>query len=79
MLKSFNDLIISDNIHELDNWNPLEENSTGQAKHEASQKDRLFQRFIAMLHHPANTEREVTNILFIIYRIANPYIPPRLD
>lgn len=46
-------------LHELDNWNPLEEDSANQAKHEASQKDRLFQRFIALLSHPANTEREV--------------------
>ena len=46
-------------LHELDNWNPPEEESTGQAKQEASQKDRLFQRFISLLSRPANTEREV--------------------
>ena len=48
-------------LHELDNWSLLEEEASDQAKHEASQKDRLFQHFIAMLHHPANTEREVRN------------------
>lgn len=46
-------------LHELDNWNPPEEESTGQAKQEASQKDRLFQRFISLLSRPANTKREV--------------------
>ena len=46
-------------LHELDNWTHLEGNPTDQAKHEASQKDLLFQRFITMLSHPANTEREV--------------------
>lgn len=46
-------------LHELDNWNPPEEESTGQAKQEVSQKDRLFQRFISLLSRPANTEREV--------------------
>lgn len=46
-------------LHELDNWNPHEEDSISQAKSEVSQKDRLFQRFISLLSHPANTEREV--------------------
>ena len=46
-------------LHELDNWNPHEEDSTNQMKQEASQKDRLFQHFIALLSHSANTEREV--------------------
>ncbi len=46
-------------LHELDNWTHLEGNPTDQAKQEASQKDLLFQRFIALLSHPANTEREV--------------------
>jgi AraC-like DNA-binding protein len=46
-------------LHELDKWNPLGEDSIDQARQEASQKDRLFQRFIAMLSYPANTEREV--------------------
>ena len=49
-------------LHELDNWNPLAEDSTDQVKPEASQKDRLFQRFIALLNHPTNTEREVREI-----------------
>ena len=44
-------------LHELENWNPHED--VDHAKHEVSQKDRLFQRFIALLSHPANTEREV--------------------
>lgn len=46
-------------LHELDKWDSLEENSTDPAKHETSQKDRLFQRFIALLSNSANTEREV--------------------
>lgn len=46
-------------LHELDNWSPLEGDTTDQAKREASQKDRLFQRFISLLSHPTNTEREV--------------------
>jgi len=46
-------------LHELDSWHFLEEDTTVQTKHEVSQKDRLFQRFIAMLSHPTNTEREV--------------------
>ena len=46
-------------LHELDIWEPLEEISTDHAKQEASQKDLLFQRFITLLSHPANTEREV--------------------
>jgi YesN/AraC family two-component response regulator len=46
-------------LHELDNWNPFEGDAAGQVKHENSQKDRLFQRFIALLGHPKNTEREV--------------------
>ena len=46
-------------LHELDSWNFLEEDITDPMKHEASQKDRLFQRFITLLSHPANTEREV--------------------
>ena len=46
-------------LHELDNWTHLEENPTDQAKREASQKDLLFQRFITLLSHPSNTDREV--------------------
>jgi len=46
-------------LHELDTWTPLEEDSIEQVKHEVSQKDRLFRRFITMLSRPANTEREV--------------------
>ena len=46
-------------LHELDNWTHLEGNPNDQAKHESSQKDLLFQRFITLLSHPANTEREV--------------------
>ena len=46
-------------LHELDTWNPLEENSVDHEKHDTSQKDRLFQRFITLLSHPTNTEREV--------------------
>ena len=46
-------------LHELENWNPHEGESAGQAKHKASQKDLLFHRFIALLSHPTNTEREV--------------------
>lgn len=46
-------------LHELDNWNPHEEDSTKQTNHETSRKDRLFQRFIALLSHPGNTAREV--------------------
>lgn len=50
-----------DILHELDNWNLLEEDTTVQTKHDVSQKDRLFQRFIAILNHPENTDREVRN------------------
>ena len=46
-------------LHELDIWEPFEEAPTDQTRHEASQKDLLFQRFITLLSHPANTEREV--------------------
>ena len=46
-------------LHELDTWNPLEEAPIDQVKHDTSQKDRLFQRFITLLSHPTNTEREV--------------------
>lgn len=46
-------------LHELDNWNPHEEGSTDHTNQEASQKDRLFQRFIALLSRQENTEREV--------------------
>ena len=46
-------------LHELDNWNPYEGDSANHTKQEASQKDLLFQRFMALLSHPANTEREV--------------------
>lgn len=46
-------------LHELDIWEPFEEAPTDQTRHEASQKDLLFQRFIILLSHPANTEREV--------------------
>ena len=46
-------------LHELDNWTPVEEDSAGREKLQSSQKDRLFQRFIALLSRPDNTEREV--------------------
>lgn len=46
-------------LHELDNRTSLEDNSVGRSKHETSQKDRLFHRFITLLSHPSNTEREV--------------------
>ena len=46
-------------LHELDHWNLPEEDTNVQEKHMTSQKDLLFQRFIAQLTHPANTEREV--------------------
>ena len=46
-------------LHELDNWTHLEGNPTDHTKREASQKDLLFQRFITLLSHPTNTEREV--------------------
>lgn len=46
-------------LHELDNWTHLEGNLIDPSKQEASQKDLLFQRFMALLSHPANTEREV--------------------
>lgn len=46
-------------LYELDSWNPHEENSAEHTKQEASQKDLLFQRFIALLSRPSNTEREV--------------------
>ena len=46
-------------LHELDNWTHLEGNPTDYTKQEASQKDLLFQRFIALLSRPSNTEREV--------------------
>ena len=45
-------------LHELDSWTHLEA-SSGRQKQESTQKDRLFQRFIDMLGHPGNTEREV--------------------
>ena len=46
-------------LHELDNRNILGDDNNGQSKHEASQKDLLFQRFITLLGRPANIEREV--------------------
>ena len=46
-------------LHELDNRTSLEGIPSVPSKNEASQKDRLFQRFITLLSHPANTEREV--------------------
>ena len=46
-------------LHELDNWAPLDKASSSRQKPESSQKDRLFQRFMALLTRPANTEREV--------------------
>ena len=46
-------------LHELDNWNPHKEDAADHTKQEASKKDLLFQRFITLLSHPTNTEREV--------------------
>ena len=45
-------------LHELDR-NPQEEDAADHRRLEASKKDLLFQRFITLLSHPANTEREV--------------------
>lgn len=46
-------------LHELENWSPQEAGSADPAKMDASQKDRLFQRFITLLSHQSTTEREV--------------------
>lgn len=46
-------------LHELDKWNLPEEGTNTQEGHLTSRKDLLFQRFIALLTHPSNTEREV--------------------
>ena len=48
-------------LHELDKWNLLEEDIAVKSKNDISQKDRLFQRFMALLNHPTNTDREVRN------------------
>ncbi len=46
-------------LHELEIWTPHETGPADQTKQEASQKDRLFQHFIALLSRQSNTEREV--------------------
>lgn len=46
-------------LHELDNGIIREENDNDRTRHETSRKDHLFQRFIALLNHPGNTDRGV--------------------